>query len=198
MKNSNNFGETVKTIVTIVGIGILSAAVSSATYTNTPSTNVNTLSLEELENMYKDGPYKKAKNLYKAAMIIKDSYKTNMRTLDGIITVRNNTITVQSFAGTTTYTYRNGLINDIRVSYDNITIFRYDYYNRLVGISYGDGESAEFQYDVYGRLIQEKEGRICRKYEYNTRNQITSITDNDGKIVYDYDVYGNLRNVVRR
>lgn len=201
MKKNNsksNIGETLATVAAIVGIGILTAASETYGVSTTTSSTARTISIEELETMYKDGPYKSAKRLYNSAMEIKAHYKTNGRTLDGgIISVRGNTITIQSYTGTVVYNYRsNGLINDIRTSVDNVIIFKYDFNDRLTGITYSNGKSSVFQYDSYGRLVKESEGLFYRRYTYNYHNQITNVSDSDGNYtVYEYDYEGNLKNI---
>lgn len=88
----------------------------------------------------------------------------------------------------------------VKVSYTNgeIETFAYDPWGRLSEASRGD-KKATFKYDYFGRVIEKTEGALANKYAYNNYGQRTSRTTVNGTVTLtettEYDKFGRISKV---
>ncbi len=111
-----------------------------------------------------------------------------------------------SDAKLTKYGYdANGNVTETRVSNNapdaplsySRTVSSYDSMNRLVSTTSYDGESAAlvntYTYNAYDKVLTATSGGSTTTYTYNTRGELTSVTDAMGQSeTYTYDKNGNL------
>ncbi|MCK4887959.1 MAG: RHS repeat protein [Planctomycetes bacterium] len=68
--------------------------------------------------------------------------------------------------------------------------YEYDYENRIVKITDGNGTIAEYAYDALGRRIRKIADSQTRLYYYNNNNQVLLATDTAGD-TNELNVFGN-------
>lgn len=101
----------------------------------------------------------------------------------------------------TTYQYdqrgnRTAVIDPINGS-SHPTTFVYDIMNRLTGITYPDGSTVGFRYDLRGRRITatDQNGKTTT-YTYDDADRLTAVTDPANNTTqYAYDTEGNLLSI---
>ncbi len=88
----------------------------------------------------------------------------------------------------------------IKVSYADgqIETFQYDSWGKLISASRGN-KTTTFQYDYFGRMIAKNEGVLKNSYTYNPWGQRTSRVTQNGSLILSeikmYDQYGRLSEI---
>ena len=141
-------------------------------------------------------------------------------TRDNISTTKNydalgNLISVTDPAGTISYNLSaDGQPSSITAPGNITTSFVYDEYRRQTGMndpgfglvtreydasgniskeSFVNGNSEQYEYDAYNRLIRSTSIDLTTSYTYNENNELTGVSNNNGSSMsFTYDNYGNL------
>lgn len=141
-------------------------------------------------------------------------------TRDNISTTKNydalgNLISVTDPAGTISYNLSaDGQPSSITAPGNITTSFVYDEYRRQTGMNdpgfglvtreydasgnisketFVNGNSEQYEYDAYNRLIRTISIDLTTSYTYNENNELTGVSNNNGSSMsFTYDNYGNL------
>ncbi|MBD2438866.1 RHS repeat protein [Nostoc sp. FACHB-110] len=102
---------------------------------------------------------------------------------------------------TVTFTYTGNLDSptSVRDQKEQVTQYSYNIYGELTGITYANGSSETFSYDLSGNLFQAKErSGDTFQFTYDTTGKLTRKTFDDGTFEsYAYDTKGNLSSITK-